>query len=307
MAPMNKIGISTWRRWMVLAFAFAFPFMLVVAAFAHPGSGIFVDRQGQVYFIDIGAGVWKIDRQGALARHPGPNFHWMAMDSDNRFAGAGLPSGPGWEMALAGASPTLIVSSDFPAAIGPDGNLYYPQPAVGGGLQIVRRTPGGQASVMARLPAQVSGQPLRWLNGLAFGPGGALYYTENRAIRRITPEGQATTVAAHVAPPRCASVPGTEPGTVPYLRGLAVAGDGTIYVAAAGCGSVLKVTPDGKVSTVLQLESPWSPTAVAVSGRDVYVLEYLHTANESRREWLPRVRKITADGKSAVIASVSRR
>ena len=292
---------------MVLAFAFAFPFILVVAAFAHPGSSIFVDRQGQVYFIDTGAGVWKIDRQGRLARHPGPNFHWMAMDSDNRFAGARLPSGPGWEMALAGASPTLIVSSDFPVAIGPDGNLYYPQPAAGQGLQMVRRMPGGRTSMMARLPAQVSGQPLLWLNGLAFGPGGALYYTEHSAIRRIAPGGQVTTVVAHVAPSRCAPIPGTEPGTTPYLRGLGIDDGGTIYVAAAGCGSVLKVTPDGKVSIVLQLESPWSPTAVAVSGKDLYVLEYLHTAEERRREWVPRVRKITPDGKSAVIASVSRK
>jgi sugar lactone lactonase YvrE len=84
---------------------------------------------------------------------------------------------------------------------------------------------------------------------------------------------------------------------------------GTVYVAASGCGRVLKITPDRQVTTVIQLQSPWSPTGVALSGSDLYVLEFLHTASEieDRREWLPRVRKISADGKTAIIASIDRR
>jgi hypothetical protein len=70
---------------------------------------------------------------------------------------------------------------------------------------------------------------------------------------------------------------------------------------------VLKVTPGGKVTTVIQLQSPWSPTAVALSGSDLYVLEYLHTVVESRREWLPRVRKVSSDGTATIIATVDRR
>jgi hypothetical protein len=69
---------------------------------------------------------------------------------------------------------------------------------------------------------------------------------------------------------------------------------------------VLKVAADGKVATVLQLQAPWSPTAVVEVGGDLYVLEYLHVAGEDRRAWVPRIRKISADGKSAVIATVSR-
>lgn len=39
-----------------------------------------------------------------------------------------------------------------------------------------------------------------------------------------------------------------------------------------------------------------SETAVALFGKDVYVLEYLHTAVEDRRQWVPRIRRITPDG-----------
>ena len=98
---------------------------------------------------------------------------------------------------------------------------------------------------------------------------------------------------------------------MPMLRGLAADTHGTIYAAASGCGSVLKVSAGGQVTTLLQLQSPWTPTAVTLFGRDVYVLEYLQTAAslepEDRLAWLPRVRKITADGHNSIIASIDRR
>ena len=68
----------------------------------------------------------------------------------------------------------------------------------------------------------------------------------------------------------------------------------------------MKVSTDGKVATVLQLQAPWSPTAVVRVGGDLYVLEYLHTAAEDRRAWRPRIRKISPDGKSTIIATVDR-
>ena len=291
-------------RWTVLAFAVSSLF--TIAAFAHPGSGI-VDRQGQIYFVDTGSGVWKIDSHGTLTRHAGPAFHWMTMDADGRFAKTQLPSGSDWEITRAGANPTLLLASDFPIAMGRDGNLSYPSPSPSGGLQVVRLMPSGQASVLATLPATMPNGPLRWLNGIAAGPDGSVYYTENNAIWRITAQGRVSTVVADIALASCAQIPGTGANEHPFLRGLDVDASGIIYLAASGCGSVLKVTPDGRISVVVQLQSPWSPTAVVVFGNDLYVLEYLHTASENRPAWLPRVRKISSDGKSAIIASVDRR
>jgi sugar lactone lactonase YvrE len=297
------MGNSRRCRWLLLALTVAC--LLPIPAIAHPGSGIAVDRLGRVYFVDTGSGVWKLDSHGTLTRVPGPAFHWMAMDANGRFANASLPSGPGWEMAQAGANPTLLLSSDFSIAIGGDGNLYYPSSA-SGGVQIVRLTPSGQRSVLATLPPTARG-PLRWVNGLAAGPDGFLYYTGDNMIGRISAQGQVTTVVANIALTGCASIPGMEADLGPYLRGLDVDARGTIYVAASGCGRLLKVTPQGQVSTVTQLESPWSPTGVAVSGSDLYVLEYLHTASDNRREWLPRIRKILPDGKVSIVGSILRR
>lgn len=97
-----------------------------------------------------------------------------------------------------------------------------------------------------------------------------------------------------------------EPISVPYLRDLAIAPDNTIFVAAAGCGAVLRIR--GKqVAAILHAQSPWSPTAVAWRSGDVYALEYLHTATDNRREWLPRIRKLAANGSVTTVAEIKTR
>ena len=58
---------------------------------------------------------------------------------------------------------------------------------------------------------------------------------------------------------------------------------------------------------MMRTAAPWSPTDVAVHGRDLYVLEYLHTATDNRREWFPRVRKIAPDGTMTIIAAITKR
>jgi len=285
------------------------PTLLIVAVvcllagnlMAHPGSGIAVDRLGQVYFLDTGSGLWKIDRRGKLTKLSGLLPHWLAIDANNRFANTPLPTGALGEISRVGDSPTLLLSTDYPIAIGQDGNLYYPSGRPGD-LRIMRMTPSGAKSVLATLPPTVKGQPLPHIGGIIAGPGGSFYYTEDSAIRKISARGGISTAATVRFLVNGPSIPATDQH--PYLRGLAVDARGVMYVADTGDARVLKITPEGKVTTLLQTQSPWSPTAVALSGSDVYVLEFLHTTRDVRRDWLPRVRKITADGKSIIVATV---
>ena len=270
---------------------------------AHPGSGIAVDRLGQVYFLDTGSGLWKIDSRGGLTQLSALKNHWLALDANNGFAGRRLPTDPtgDWVITMVGVNPTLLISTDFPIAIGQDGNLYYPSGRPGH-LQLMLATPSGATSVFATLPLTVTGQPLPYIGGLIAGPDGSLYYTEDTAIKRITPQGRIGTAATVRAPVGAPSIPATDQH--PYLRGLAVDAHGVMYVADTGDARVLKITPQGKVTMLLQTQSPWSPTAVAVFADDVYVLEFLHTPRDVRRDWLPRVRKIASNGKSTIVATV---
>ena len=275
---------------------------------AHPGSGIVVDRQGNVYFIDTGSGVWKIERDGKLIKLSAPAYHWMAIDIDNRLATVTLPYFPQGDATVTRDSgdSRILVSSDFPVTIGHDGALYYPWIQSGGQLQIFRLAPSGSTTVVKTLPDRTESGPLRWLNSIVATADGSIYYSENRAIRRITPQGELTTVVSNLSLSGCDSMPGIGSEFGAYFRGLDVDTQGNVYVAATGCRTVLKITADNKVTTVLQTSSPWSPTAVAVSGSDLYVLEYLHIAGDDRQEWLPRVRKVSSDGRVVTVVSIDR-
>ena len=294
---LNRLLFNCCKFLLILA-AMAF---LPDSTMAHPGAGIAVDRLGQVYFLDTGSGLWRIDTRGQLTHLSTTLFHWLAIDEDNRLAKTQLASGALGEILRVGASPSVLISSDYPIATGTDGSLYYPSGRAGN-LRMMKMRPDGTTSVFATLPQTVEGKPLPYIGGLFFAADGSVYYTEDSAIKRITPRGLIGTVVTVRAPAHPPSIPGTEQH--PYLRGIAVDAGGLIYVADSGDARILKITPAGKITTVLETQSPWSPTAVAVFGDNLYVLEFLHTPGDVRRDWLPRVRKIASNGRSTIIATL---
>jgi hypothetical protein len=272
-------------------------------ALAHPGSGISTDKKGNVFFLDTGSGVWKIDTAGHLTHLAGPRYHWMALDEDNRYAKTRMPSGSDGDIVKLGSNPTVLVSSDYPIAIGQDGNFYYPTPT-SGTVRIMRIFPSGASSVFATLPRSVSGGRIEWINGLTVGPNNSLYYSEDNAIRRIDSNGIVSLVARDFGAPATPPIPGIEASSGPYLRGLFVNSDGVIYVAASGSARVIKLSPSGTKTPLAQTSAPWSPTAVTAYGSNVYSVEFTHDNGDDRTVWMPRVRKIAPDGNSSIVASV---
>jgi sugar lactone lactonase YvrE len=280
---------------------------LAGAALAHPGSGIAVDRQGRIFFVDTGHGVWVIDAAGRLESHDGPAFHWMAIDPDSRFGSTRFPHLPTGDLRAVGSDPMVILASDHPVAVGADGAIYFPELGGDERLRMVRMTASGDRSTLAVLPPDDAGTSLRWLNGVAAAADGSIYYTENAAVRRIDTSGAVSTVARGAEVPECQPIPGLEPKLGPLLRGLAVAADGTVHVAASGCSALLRIDAGGGIRTVLRAEPPWSPTAVAIDGEAVYVLEYLHPPNVvDRTEWIPRVRRLRSNGEVDAVATIER-
>lgn len=288
--------------------------LVAATVLAHPGSGIVVDRLGQVYFVDTGLGVWKIDLQGRLVQVDGPAYHWMTIDHEGRFRGVRLPEPLPRDVSVVGTNPVLILGGDFPLTVGADGAMYYPQAGSDGPVRIMRLTPSGDRTLFATLPEAFETGPkgrrvrAQWIHGLAAGRDGSLYYTEQNAVRRIAPNGSVSLLAGSVTVPNCVYPPAvTEAGVVPALRGLDIGSDGTVYVAASACSALLKITPAGNVSVVLRASDAWSPMGVAVSNSDLYVLEYRYILTDVRQNWLPRVRKVSREGKVTVVATVMQR
>lgn len=283
-----------------LSFALICVFVAVAVrpAIAHPGAAILVDAKGLVYFVDTGHGVWMVDAAGKLVDLGGPAFHWMTLDADGRFAKLRVQGGDFEFVGKSIEGGVLILSSDFPVALS-DGLVYYAPYAKTTPLRVLRLDRDGRTE-----PAAVIETRAQWLNGLARGPDG-LYFTEDDAVKKLTSDGSVSVIADKVRPAECSAdrVPET---SVPYLRGLAIGSNGDVYVAATGCRVVVRIDRRGAVTTVLRAEHPWAPTAVALHGDAVYVLEYLHTPGDDRRQWLPRVRKVDAGGAVITIATVNR-
>ena len=285
----------------------AFAAFLTPEAAAHPGSGIVVDREGQVFFQDsAGRAIWKIDARGQLTKYYDKmGGHWMALDADGRFARADLNRFQ--RVTPPGVKPALIVADGgAPVVVNRDGTLYYGLRLLDGdrvAVGITRFSPDGQQAPFA--PAVAKAVENLGITGLAAGPDGSLYVACPSAVLKVRMDGSFTTLVQPVAVNDCdEELPDNNPH--PYLRGLAVDSRGTVYAAATGCHRVVKITPDGKVETVLKAERPWTPTGVATSGEDVYVLEYTHhdSGNAPGREWRPRVRKLGRDGAVTTLATI---
>jgi hypothetical protein len=282
-------------------------FFCTTLAEAHPGASIAVDARGNVYFTDTLKGVYKIDPAGTLTFLGPPNFHFFALDEDNLFARFNRRTAQDEIHPLARvASPTVLTSSDFPVVVS-RGQLYFAPTQEGKPLNLVRSAPDGTTATVARLPS------LRWVNGITAAPDGSIYGTDDAGILRIDRTGAVTWFARDVKVPDCRKVESLDPMPAgPYFRGLAVSDADldatgvvrTIYVAATACGAVIKISQSGTVMTILGTSGSWAPTAVAVAGGSIYVLEYDHSVPE--RTWPPRVRKLEASGKITVLATITR-
>lgn len=282
-----------------------FCLLVGTSATTHPGSGIVIDGYGQIYFTDTGKGVWKIDTNGKLIYLPASRFHWLTLDATGQFAGSPKNFGEYFERVTPqNNKPAIIMSSDFPLVAGKDGNIYYAYTRPGSG-KIIRRTPDGKESVL------VSHKIVESITDMTVGTDGSLYFTESNnpngnTIRKITMNGTMSTIATFVGKNRNDLPLETTPS---YCRGLAVDSKGTIYVAATGSRSVIKISPDGVINNILQESGPWTATGVAVFHGEVYVLEWHDVTAENlevRTAYIPRVRKIGFDGKVTTITTVSR-
>lgn len=235
---------------------------------AHPGAGILVDANGQVFFVDTGEPgrfrgfIWMVDARGQLSAVYRRGGHWLALDAGGRFLKA--PFGD-WFRAdivpIAGSKGAVVQGDGAPMVVGPDGSLYYgsgEDPQRPGGVQIARLSPNGtvtQPFVRLRGIAERLGG----IKGLAAGRDGVLYVSYPTAVQKIMPSGAITTIAGQVVIADCDHE--SPEADAPSLRGVAVDARGVVYAAATGCRSVVRITPGGKRFHRASAFSPLAATA----------------------------------------------
>lgn len=308
---------------MTKAFAAAVTLQLLLAqaAWAHPGTGIVVDRQGRVFFTDLKR-IWLWEPGGGLtAVVSGKHSHAIRLDAAGNLEGEHLTYDSAnarwwtsaWRLAPDGtvsdtAAPVEGFPDLFTPAVAPDGTRYYAR--VDNNRrdvsEIHRQKPDGSGDVVAGGVygyADGLGREARFgpIGAIAVGPGGDLYVTDEVSVRKVTTGGRVTTLARGGPLLKPSFVSRVLSGRFGKMMGLAVDARGEVFAANYGGGRVVKVSPSGKVTSVIESRNPWSPSGVALCGTDIYVLE----SGTMPGYWdAVRVRRKSADGTVRTLAIV---
>lgn len=281
---------------------------------AHPGSGIVVDKYGVVYFTYTGRGVMRLEMDGTLTLLQADNGgHWLALDQNGALSRT--PFREQVRVPLQSGNANLIFASGgAPLAVGPDGNLFYGSNGETansyptGALTVGKMSPRGEATLFApKLKAKL--EELRdGITALAAASDGSIYIGTWRGVIKLDRNGEIARIWHPLRSDDCDHDPPDhrqENYDVPLFRGLAVDGAGNVFAAATSCHEVLKITPDGKVSTFLKIERPWSVTGVAEHDGNIYLLEWSNANGPATEGWAPRIRKVDASGKVTTLVSVT--
>src|SRR5258705_7194695 len=299
-------------------------FLLARSIEAHPASGIVVDQKGNVYFSDLET-VWKVDAAGKLlVFRPGVNgrhVHELAIDEQDNIYGADISyESPKWisdvwKMTPEGKLTYLLEPTTNPPRgmniwRDREGNMYSIDQNNHTKTQtlLLRRAPDGNVSTLAgsaygHLDGKGAAAQFGSVGGMAFGPDGSIYLTDGAFLRKVAMDGTVTTIAKDLTVPTTQDKQTLFGGAYGSLAGLSVDSGGNVFVADAGNRRLLRITSGGKIDVVLRSEPPYFPNgAVATTAGDVYVLEVGFTLPNISSG--PRIRKLSPDGTSVVLATV---
>lgn len=257
----------------------------LATASAHPGVGIVIDRQGNVYYTDL-VHVWRIapDGRKSIAVRD-VHTHELALDSagslygeDSRYQGGDRWRHRVWKRRADGRLTYVVPWTDgfwrqYGFTSDGDGTMYWVQ-CPERVCSIRKRDRRGATTVVAP-SVRFAGN----INFIAAARDGSLYVIDGEDVRRITRDGRAITFA---------------PKLGRMLMGLTPRPDGSVYVASWGERALFRVDSTGTVTTAARTSAPWAPSGSAV-GADgsLWLLEY-STTNDAR------VRRIRADGRVSI-------
>src|SRR5436190_3929856 len=97
--------------------------LAVSKCFGHPGSGIVVDHQGNVFFSDVSRGLLKVDPQGRVTTIAKNGGHWLALDANGSVSGVSFSNRFSRYKLTEKAS--LILGTDSPLVVTSDGSLCF--------------------------------------------------------------------------------------------------------------------------------------------------------------------------------------
>ena len=199
-----------------------------------------VGPDGSVYIVDgatYSARVLRVTPDGIL----------------HRVAGGPNRNNP---VAVGQNATNVFMAAPWAIAVGPDGAVYFTGADGSVDQRVWRVGTDSTLSIAAGTGAfgfSGDGGPATSATftvprGLAVGPDGSLYITDDRRVRRVTPDGLVRTVAGNgIDDFSHQGLPATE-SPISFLRSVKVAPDGTLYIGTDE--EVFIVTPNGILNSL---------------------------------------------------------
>lgn len=279
---------------------------------AHEGWGIVVDKHGQVYFSDIPTNtIWKIDRNGKLqVAVADQHSHALILGVNGDIYGS-HENGRVWKITADGFFTEILPpSNNFPLnlhcfIVDNEGNIYSMNSngVQSGQVMLLKRSPDGKITPIAGSKkgyknGKGSKAQFLWIDGMAWAPDSSLYITDGPYVRKVTLDGVVSTIGGKL----------TSESLGEDLMGLTTNTNGDLYVADYSSRRVLKITNGEKIETILNSGNIWSPTGIAVVGKELYVFEHLRMplvllGNIGIGPYI-RIRKVAGDGSVTTLTTV---
>ncbi len=314
--------VCYWRRTLLFVLLSAqLSWLPLPSVSAHPGWGIRVDSEGEIFFSDVDRNrVWKISRRGTLFPIvKGKHSHDLFLDQgDNLFgehvyyeAATGQWISSQWQL----TAKERLVELSGPTANPPRGTGLL-RDATGNvfsverdaqHIRLLKRAPDGQVTVLAggergHVDGQGEQAKFTLVEAIVLGGDGALYMRDGACIRRVQMDGTVTTIGD-------CPLAGLARSENPRILGLATDTHGNVFVADTEQGVVRKIGTDNRVTVMLETGRLWRPTGVTVFNDELYVLESLPESPVMVMAAIGigpylRVQKVAANGEVRTLATV---
>jgi hypothetical protein len=268
-------------------------FLLPFVAQAHPGIGIVADRKGNIYYTDL-QHVYRISGGRKTIAVPNVHTHELHVDAyDNLYGQHHITVTDHrfthylWRLSASGRLDTVVsprdadLQIDFSLARDRQGNEYYTKQFIRNreSAHIYKKTPGGKETVFAT--GNFKG--VRWLHPQ---DDGSLLFVLHNDVYRVTPDGKSHVIARNIAN---AQPSFAFSGNSVTLWGVWQDDYKNIYVAAFSDQAVMKIAPDGTVTTHYKTSGKWTPLQGAFDNRGRMWLLESSDKNEIRVTELPLV------------------
>jgi hypothetical protein len=231
-----------------------------IFSFAHPGIGIVKDSKGNIFYTDLKQ-VWKISKDGKkTVAVSGVHTHELYIDQQDNVYGEHLwYNGERlntwgyyvWCLKNSGELVKIIEPSegfrtDYSFTRDAAGNMYWVERFTTS--RIMKKSEDGTIS-------RVAEGKFGFIGWLYATDNGTLYFTESNKLRKLSPTGEISTIAENLLSKTTDfSVMGRNYDSY----GIWTDKENNIYLAMIDTKKVNRISPDGKVTTLLHSGSLWT-------------------------------------------------